>query len=201
MLFRSFGRVPEIWKQKSYPSLKPLAGYFSDFLLRIEFLHKWFSNDMPAVFWVSGFFFTQAFLTGVMQNFARKYTVPIDQVVYDFEVMRDADYADAPEDGAYITGLFFDGGRWDMDSFVLADPLPKVLFSNAPIIWLKPKQDDGSKTTGVYNCPVYKTSDRRGVLATTGHSSNFVMWMDIPTDKPQELWIERGVALLTTLDD
>ena len=196
-----FGRVPEIWKQKSYPSLKPLAGYYTDFLERIAFLQKWFSTDMPAVYWLSGFFFTQAFLTGVMQNFARKYTVPIDQVIYEFEVMREATYAEAPKDGAYINGLFFDCARWDMDSYVLADPLPKVLFSAAPIIWLKPKQDDGKKPDDVYNCPVYKTSDRRGVLATTGHSSNFVMWMDIPTDKEQEVWIERGVALLTTLDD
>ena len=197
-----YGRVPDIWKQKSYPSLKPLAGYFSDFLLRIEFLRRWFQGDMPPpVFWVSGFFFTQAFLTGVMQNFARKYTVPIDQVIYAFEVMREPDYAAAPVDGAYITGLYFDCARWDMAGFVLADPLPKVLFSAAPIIWLQPKPDDGVATKGVYNCPVYKTSDRRGVLATTGHSSNFVMWMDVPTDKPQEVWIERGVALLTTLND
>merc|ERR1711871_258513 len=160
-----FGRVPDLWRQKSYPSLKPLAGYYSDFLERIEFLDKWFKNDMPPVFWLSGFFFTQAFLTGVMQNFARKYTVPIDQVIYEFEVMRDSSYEKCPDDGAFINGLFFDCARWDMANYVLADPLPKVLFSPAPIIWLKPKQDDAAKVEGVYHCPIYKTSDRRGVLA------------------------------------
>ena len=52
-----------------------------------------------------------------------------------------------------------------------------------------------------YECPLYKTSDRRGILATTGHSSNFICYIRIPSNLEQSHWIQRGAAMLSQLDD
>ena len=52
-----------------------------------------------------------------------------------------------------------------------------------------------------YECPLYRTSERQGELKTTGHSTNFVMMLKIPTEYEARHWVKRGVAALIQLDD
>jgi dynein heavy chain len=198
-----FGRVPAMWRARSYPSLKPLGGYVSDLVARLYFFDSWFQHGTPQKFWVSGFFFTQSFLTAALQNFARKYTVAIDEVDFDTDMLLAAkeSITSAPTDGVYIYGMFLDGCRWDPTASALAESAPKALFSSAPVMWLKPAHQSKLRAYQCYECPMYVTSERRGILRTTGHSSNYVMMVKMPSSKDADHWIRRGVALLLQLDD
>jgi dynein heavy chain len=151
----------------------------------------------------TGFFFTQAFLTGAMQNYARSNKVSIDQVDFSFSMMtiKPGDGTPGPEDGVHVYGLFLEGARYDHTTGVLAECEPKVLFTDIPMMWFRPMEVQNIPVVPHYNCPLYKESARRGVLATTGHSSNFVMYLKLPSDMVESHWVKRGAAGLCALDD
>ncbi|KAG2451278.1 hypothetical protein HYH02_003884 [Chlamydomonas schloesseri] len=199
----AINQVPELWKRRSYPSLKPLGSYLDDLYERLNMFTAWASGGPPPSFWLPGFFFVQSFLTASLQNYARRRKVPIDTVGFGFEMlgMDHAAYKTAPAEGVYVHGLYVEGCGWDAGHQRLCESQPKVLFVNAPVMWLRPQSADKKFDYPHYDCPLYRTADRRGVLATTGHSTNFVMFVKLPTDQPASHWIMRGVALLTQLSD
>lgn len=46
---------------------------------------------------------------------------------------------------------------------------------------------------------MYKVVSRRGTLSTTGHSTNFVLFMELPTKEVEDVWIKGGVAAFLSL--
>ncbi|XP_070577565.1 LOW QUALITY PROTEIN: dynein axonemal heavy chain 6-like [Ptychodera flava] len=131
-----------------------------------------------------------------------------------------------PSEGVLVFGLYLDGARFDPRTGCLQDSRPEERFSNLPEIHFIPvqissqakdsvselssrtstplvdskKPQDGQEKL-MYECPLYRTSSRAGTLSSTGHSTNFVTAINLPTEHPPDLWVTRGVALLCQLDD
>ena len=81
----------------------------------------------------------------VLQNYARRNKVAIDDVTFDFDFLDATKLGEEPpkpEVGAYVSGLYLEGARWDFTNNRLAESNPKVLFTAAPVIWLKPCRND-----------------------------------------------------------
>ncbi len=117
-----------------------------------------------------------------------------------FEVLDQDDMKSPPEDGVYVRGFYLEGCRWDRDKGCLSESIPKQLVSSMPIVQIIPCKNDDKllvhAKSKFYDCPVYKTSFRRGVLSTTGHSTNYVMALYLNTTKHPRHWINRGVAVV-----
>lgn len=195
------GRIPKMWASKSYPSMKSLSGYVEDLIKRLNFFDDWIKNGIPTVYWLAGFYFTQSFLTGCLQNYSRKHGLSIDSLTFKYVVTKEFDIKRKPEEGQYISGLYLEGARWDGNSNTLVESSSRQLFDSLPIILVLPVEKKTLVEERMYECPIYKTSARRGTLSTTGHSTNFVITIKIPTNVDPSHWTRRGVAALLSLNN
>jgi len=93
-----------------------------------------------------------------------------------------------------------DGARWDRESMMICDPFPSVMQDTMPIVWFKPLKDFKPDPED-YLAPLYKTSERAGVLSTTGQSTNYIISVTIPSKEPPGTWALRAAALLCMLDE
>lgn len=83
------------------------------------------------------------FLTGTLQNHARKYNLPIDELSFKFTILPNyldqevfynacqkgeesklIENLETPQDGVLIHGLFMDAMKWDDTSMTIIDPVP-----------------------------------------------------------------------------
>jgi len=220
-------KTPENWAKLCYVSLKPLAAWCTDLFTRVAEMDVWLKNGPPNLFWIAGMYFPQGFMTAVLQQHSRRTRIPIDTLAFQCEVKSDVfnsplcpaammfadpvekDYA-IPSVGVNMYGLFMQGARWNRDKVCIEDSLQGEMFSSMPIIWLeplvpavlKPANDKISQKAGCYRCPMYKTTTRAGTLSTTGHSTNYVVCLDVNHGgQGEEKWTNAGVAMFCMLDD
>ena len=134
------GHVPERWQRRSYPSLKPLGSWGRDLVARLAFFGTWLKRGTPVEFWLPAFFQPHAFLTATLQNHARHTGTPIDALRFEHRVLSLRMAADRPppDVGAHVYGLYLECASWDETKGVIAEPRPKQLYAEMPVIHLRP---------------------------------------------------------------
>ncbi|KAJ0395717.1 hypothetical protein P43SY_006365 [Pythium insidiosum] len=212
------------WERLAWWSRKSLGLWFADLLERIQFLQNWTSEfRLPYSMWISGLFNPTAFLTAIKQTTARRHGLPLDSLTIETHctTLANAEAAEFhPEMGAFVHGLFLEGGRWEpptrdnektspfsyeVDGVAcgghLVDPTPKELFPEAPVLYARAVAiDDKWEATGVgyfrrskdvLDCPVYQTTMR---------GPTYVFLATLNTVDPKAKWTLAGLALVMQKD-
>lgn len=181
--------VPKQW-QTVYPSVKSLGQWIQDLSERIAQLKRWVDGSRPKVFWLGGFSFPSGFLMALLQTTARRDSVSVDSLAWEFTVLSPGESVrQRPRDGAYISGLVLEGASWDSDQRCLREPRPMELETSMPIIHFRPTKAKKKNNRDTYLCPLYIYPSRS--------RESFVMHVDLKCGKSTpEHWIKRGAALL-----
>lgn len=197
-------QVPKSWSKLAYPSLRNLAGWYSDLLQRVEFFRKWYLEGKPNSYWLSAFYFPQGFLTSVLQHYSRATRIAIDKLTFNFEFkhMDVSVVSTRPEKGCIIHGLFMEACRMDAQRNVLMENALGQMSSPAPLIYFNPT-DNFVPKPNEYAMPLYKTSKRAGTLSATGHSTNFILTVYVPTPPKltSDYWVLNGAAFVCDVDE
>ncbi|KAJ3342801.1 Dynein heavy chain 5, axonemal [Gonapodya sp. JEL0774] len=187
-------RVPDNWTKISWVS--PTLGlWFGELVQRGAQFKAWLEEGRPLVFWLSGFFNPQGFLTAVRQEITRAHQGwALDNVKLAPEVMKQMkeDITAPPAEGVYIHGLFIEGAGWDRKNIRLTESQPKVIFTAMPVVYVNATNSTDDGDPRLYRCPVYKRPKRTDL--------NYIFDVELkpqPNQSP-DYWILRGVGLLAS---
>ncbi|XP_039384951.1 dynein heavy chain 8, axonemal isoform X6 [Mauremys reevesii] len=183
-------RIPQLWKRVSWDS-STLGFWFTELLERNTQFHTWIFEGRPNVFWMTGFFNPQGFLTAMRQEATRAHKGwALDTVTIHNEVLKQSkeEITTPPNEGVYIYGLYLDGAGWDRRNSKLTEPTPKILFTILPVVHIFAVNTTGPKDPKLYVCPIYKKPRRTDLT--------YITVIYLRTIVSPDHWILRGVALL-----
>uniref|UniRef100_A0A7N4NFS6 Guanylate kinase-like domain-containing protein n=1 Tax=Sarcophilus harrisii TaxID=9305 RepID=A0A7N4NFS6_SARHA len=187
------------------------------------------TKSFPTRFWLPTFFFPQGFFIAVLQNYARSKKISVDSVQFVHHVISDPQdetfsrclahkefilkkaFKDVERNkvGVNIFGLYMEGAKWNTEEKYLDEPLPQERYSDFPEIHFMPEKvstpnntfKDLSTKKNLYECPVYRTSQRTESVTSPGMFTNFITSVFLQTQKPPPHWITRRVVLLSELSE
>lgn len=194
-LFNGF--LPMTWRDLTPKTEKPIGAWIEYFTRRNIQYKKWIDNE-PAVMWLSGLHIPESYLTALVQTTCRAKGWALDKSTLFTEVTRftrPEEIKSRLEHGCYITGLYLEGAKWDLERNCLARQEPKQLIVEMPIIKINPVESNKLKLRGTIKTPVYVTQERRNAAGV-----GLVLEADLATDEHASHWVLQGVALVLNVD-
>jgi len=195
-------KQPAPWVKYAYFSMKDLAGWWEDLLMRIAQLEEYSEEFIqPKSLWISGLFNPMSFLTAIMQVTARQKGLALDDMTLKTVITNTKDPKEIPEvatDGAYVHGFFLEGAGWEMgrgaEQGYLTDMILKDLHPEVPVMHVTSVTRQEMVYVGTYRCPVYITTMRGGTYT-------FTAFLKMESEESDEkLWVLAGVALLMSAE-
>ena len=170
--------------------LGPWIGHFTR---RMDQYTDWIDNGEPAVMWLSGLGSPQSYLTSLIQSACRRLNWSLDRSTMFTKVTNIVDayneITEKPIDGCYVTGLWLEGGAWDLNASILRYQDPKVLVTELPVLQVIPVEANRLKLHGIFLTPVYVTQDRRNAMGV-----GWVFDAHLASDLHESVWSLQGVV-------
>lgn len=184
-------KLPYWWVKLGFPSTRPLKSWRVNLQERLGQLSDWIDDPLsiPKVVDVSKLFNPQSFLTAICQLCCQTQGLELDKLmVYTDVTKKEKAQCDAyAKEGAFVTGMFLEGARWDAAQMALEDSRPKEMFTMMPVINCKAGLMNDKVDKNVYICPTYCVPTRR---------PHFVFAAQLRTKYIPDKWVLAGVAMI-----
>lgn len=184
-------KLPMWWIKLGFASTRPLKSWRVNLQERYAQLDDWINDplNIPKVVDISKLFNPQSYLTAIKQITCQNVGLELDKLqVFTDVTKKEPKQIEAPcKDGAYVSGMYLEGARWDMTSNSLEDSKPKEMFTGMPVITCKAGMASDKVDKNIYVCPTYCVPTRRPY---------FVFAAQLRTKAPSDKWVLAGVAMI-----
>jgi len=184
-------KLPMWWVKLGFASTRPLRSWRANLQDRCVQLDDWINDplNIPKVVDISRLFNPQSFLTAIKQLCCQNQGLELDKLQVFTEVTKkEAKQCEAhSKDGAYCSGMFLEGARWDQASNSLEDSRPKEMFTEMPVVNCKAGTVADKVDKNQYICPTYCVPIRRPY---------YVFPAQLRTKAIADKWVLAGVALI-----
>ncbi|CAE8597984.1 unnamed protein product [Polarella glacialis] len=184
-------KLPMWWVKLGFASTRPLKSWRASLQDRYQQLDDWVNDplNIPKVVDISRLFNPQSFLTAIKQLCCQTQGLELDKLqVFTDVTKREPKQVDAAaKDGAFVTGMYLEGARWDMASNSLEDSKPKEMFTQMPVIACKAGPVSDKVDKNIFICPTYCVPTRRPF---------YVFPAQLRTKAIADKWVLAGVAMI-----